>query len=561
MGVAPSVRPSQRLLDDDRRAPNRALLRGTGLSDEDLRKPRVALASAHATIAPCNAGLGALAQRAEAGVRAAGAIPQTFGIPTVSDGVAMGNDGMRYSLLSRELIADSIEAVVRATSVDGVLVLGACDKNAPGAAIAMCRLDLPSMFVYGGTIRPGRHAGRDITAQDVCEAVGAVAVGAIDREELHAIERAACPGPGTCGGMFTATTMAAALEALGLALPGSSTRAAEDPATADAAEDAGRALVALVEAGVTPRQLVTRPALLNAVAVVQALGGSTNAVLHLLAIAHAAEVELTLDDFERVRRDVPVLVDMRPAGRHPTVALDAAGGLPQVMRLLWDGGLLDGDCLTATGATLAEALEAVPAAPPADQDVILTPGAPKAPQGPLAILRGTLAPDGAVAKLSGVHATRFSGVACVFDDEDAAMEAILAGAIRSGDVVVIRYEGPAGGPGMRELLLPTSAIVGRGLGESVALVTDGRFSGGTHGFVVGHIAPEAQAGGPIALVADGDEIRIDVERGAIELLVAQDELAHRRAAWTPPPPRASRGVLAKYARQVGSAAHGAVTDA
>jgi dihydroxy-acid dehydratase len=546
--------------DHDRRAPNRALLRGVGMGDDDFARPRIAVGSAYATIAPCNAGLGTLADRAQDGVRAAGGVAHLFGVPTVSDGVAMGNPGMRYSLVSREVIADAVETVCRATSVDGVVVLGACDKNMPGAAIAMARLDLPAVFVYGGTIRPGHVRGREVTAQAVCEAVGELAAGTIDRDELTAIERAACPGPGACGGMFTANTMSAALETLGLSLPSTSTMDAEGDQVAGAAQAAGAAVVRLAREGLTARALLTECALRNAVVCVQALGGSTNAVLHLLAIAHAADVALDIADFEAARRRTPLLVNMLPSGPHATVAFHRAGGVPQVLRLLLDAGLIDGDCLTATGATLSENLADVPPEPPEDQDVILPVARPKSPRGNLAILRGSLAPDGAVAKLSGLTVTAMRGPARAFDAEEAAMDAILDGSVVAGDVVVIRYEGPAGGPGMREMLLPTSALVGRGLGHSVALVTDGRFSGGTHGFVIGHVAPEAQHGGPLALVREGDQIAIDAEAGTLELDVDAQELAGRAAAWSPPAPRHRRGVLAKYAREVASASRGAVTD-
>jgi dihydroxy-acid dehydratase len=554
------ARRSRRITQGFERAPNRAMLRAVGFGDADFEKPLVGVASAGSDITPCNLGLHGLAARASNALRAAGAMPQTFGTITVSDGISMGTAGMRYSLVSREVIADSIETVCEAQALDALLAVGGCDKNMPGAAIAFARLDLPAAFVYGGTIRPGHHDGRDLTVVSVFEAVGQCAAGRLDARELGEIERHACPGAGSCGGMFTANTMAAALEAMGLSLPGSSTLAAEDDEKGLSAEATARALLDALRAGRTARALMRRAAFENAIAVVLALGGSTNAVLHLLAIAHAARVPLALDDFERLRPRVPVLCDLKPSGRFVTVDLHQAGGVPQVMKLLLLHGLLHGDAPTLDGRSLEQTLRDVPEEPRAGQDVIRPWHAPVYSTGHLAILRGSLAPEGSVAKVSGIRSARLVGPARVFDSEEAALEAILAGRIAAGDVVVIRYEGPRGGPGMREMLSPTSALIGAGLGDSVGLVTDGRFSGGTYGLVVGHVAPEAAVGGPLALVRDGDPVSIDADAGRLDLRVDEDELARRRAAWRAPEPRATRGVLAKYARQVSSASVGAVTD-
>jgi dihydroxy-acid dehydratase len=555
-----SNRRSRAITAGMERAPNRAMLRAVGFTDADFSKPIVGVASAHSNLTPCNVGLAPLAARAEAALRDAGAMPQLFGTITVSDGISMGTDGMHYSLVSREVIADSIETVCRAQAMDGLLAVGGCDKNMPGAMIAMARLDVPAVFVYGGTIRPGHLHGKDLTVVSVFEAVGQRSAGRIGDGELAAIERHACPGAGSCGGMFTANTMSAAFEALGMSLPGSSTMAAEDEEKAESAAASARALCAAIAADLRPSRILTRAAFDNAIAVVMAIGGSTNAVLHLLAIADAAGVPLALDDFEAVRARVPVLCDLKPSGRYVTTDLHRAGGVPQVMKVLLENGQLDGDALSVTGKALRELLAEVPARPRTDQDVIRPFDDPLYPTGHLAVLRGNLAPEGAVAKLSGIAMHRISGPARVFDGEEACLAAILAGSIRAGDVVVIRYEGPKGGPGMREMLAPTSAIIGAGLGDSVGLLTDGRFSGGTYGLVVGHVAPEAAAGGPLALVEEGDRITIDGDARRVELEVADEELARRRARWQPPAPRVTRGVLAKYARQVGSAAHGAVTD-
>jgi dihydroxy-acid dehydratase len=545
----------------EERAPNRAMLRAVGFGDADFDKPIVGIANAHSTLTPCNANLDALARRAEAALAAAGAKPQSFGTITVSDGISMGTEGMKYSLVSREVIADSIETVVSAQSLDGLLAVGGCDKNMPGAMIAIARLDVPAIFVYGGTIKPGQLDGRDLTIVSVFEAVGQRAAGRIDAAQLAAIERSACPGAGSCGGMYTANTMSSAIEALGLSLPGSSTMAAEDDEKAESAAASARALVEAIAADRRPRRILTRAAFENAIAVVMAIGGSTNAVLHLLAIAHAAGVPLELDDFERIRVRVPVLCDLKPFGRYVTTDFHRAGGVPRVMKTLLDHGLLHGDAPTITGRTLADSLRDVPAEPAPGQDVVRPFSRPLHARGHLAILRGNLATEGAVAKVAGVASPRHTGPARVFESEEQCLKAILGGRIRKGDVVVIRYEGPKGGPGMREMLSPTSAIIGAGLGDSVALVTDGRFSGGTHGLVVGHVAPEAAVGGAIALVEEGDRITIDADELLLRLELDEATLERRRATWRPPAPRYTRGVLAKYAAQVGSASRGAVTDA
>ena len=555
-----SHRRSSAITEGDRRAPNRSMLRAVGFDDAAFQKPIVGVANAHSNLTPCNAGIGALSERATAALRAAGVMPQVFGTITVADGISMGTEGMKYSLVSREVIADAIETVVSGQSMDAVLALGGCDKNMPGALIAFARLDVPAIFVYAGTIKPGCHAGRDITIVSVFEALGQYEAGKLPRAELDAIERAAIPGVGACGGMFTANTMSSAIEALGMSLPHSSTMAAEDAEKAESTAESARVLALAVRNGLTARRILTREAFENAIAVVMAVGGSTNAVLHLLAIASAAKVPLTIDDFETIRGRVPVLCDLKPAGRYVATDLHRAGGVPQVMRMLLDHGLLHGGALTITGRTVAQNLAAVPAEPSAGQDVIRPWAKPMYAQGHLAILRGNLATEGAVAKITGVKHPVITGPARVFDREEGCAEAVFAGKIRPGDVVVIRYEGPKGGPGMREMLSPTSAIIGTGLGDSVGLITDGRFSGATHGLVVGHVAPEAAVGGAIALIQEGDLVTIDAERRLLQLEVDEAELARRRAAWKPPAPRYTSGVLAKYARLVGSAAFGAVTD-
>ncbi|CAN5699521.1 dihydroxy-acid dehydratase [soil metagenome] len=556
----PSHLRSSAITHGVQRAPNRAMLRAVGFQDADFEKPIVGIASGWSTITPCNAGLDVLARRAEGAARAAGAIPQVFGTITVSDGISMGTEGMKYSLVSREVIADSIETVCGAQSMDGVIAIGGCDKNMPGAMIAIARMDIPAVFVYGGTIKPGHYAGRDLTVVSAFEAVGQHSAGKIDDAELGEVERRACPGKGSCGGMFTANTMSSVFEAMGMSLPYSSTMAAEDEEKAESAAESARILVDAVRGGLLPRRILTRQAFENGIAVVMALGGSTNAVLHLLAIARAAEVPLTLDDFEAVRARVPVLCDLKPSGRFVATDLHRAGGVPQVMKILLEHGVLHGDALTVTGRTVEETLREMPAEPRADQEVIRPWSRPIYGQGHLAILRGNLAPEGSVAKITGVKSPRITGPARVFESEESCLEAILRGVIRPGDVVVIRYEGPRGGPGMREMLAPTSALIGAGLGDSVGLITDGRFSGGTYGLVVGHVAPEAAVGGPIALVEEGDAITIDAEQRLLATDVSERELARRRSAWNPPAPRYTAGVLHKYARQVSSASLGAVTD-
>jgi dihydroxy-acid dehydratase len=487
-------------------------------------------------------------------------MPQVFGTITISDGISMGTEGMKYSLVSREVIADSIETVVNGQSMDGLLAIGGCDKNMPGAMIAMARLNVPSIFVYGGTIKPGHYNGRDLTIVSAFEAVGEYSAGRISEEELLAVERHACPGAGSCGGMYTANTMSSAFEAMGMSLPYSSTMAAEDEEKAESAAQSAKVLAEAIKANIRPRDIITRQSIENAISVIMAVGGSTNAVLHFLAIAHAAEVPLTLDDFETIRARVPVLCDLKPSGRFVTTDLHRAGGIPQVMKILLNHGLLHGDCLTISGQTIAEVLRDVPDEPSPDQEVIRPWHSPLYPQGHIAILKGNLAPEGAVAKISGVKNPKITGPARVFNSEESCLEAILAGQIRPGDVVVIRYEGPKGGPGMREMLSPTSAIIGAGLGDSVGLITDGRFSGGTYGMVVGHVAPEAYVGGPIALVEEGDLITIDAPARLLHLHVSEEELASRRARWVPPEPRYKRGILAKYAKLVSSSSLGAVTD-
>jgi len=542
------------------RTPNRAMLRAVGFTDQDFAKPIIGIANAHSTITPCNAKLNDLALRAEAAARAAGAMAQTFGTITVSDGISMGTEGMKYSLVSREVIADSIETVCNAQCLDGVLAVGGCDKNMPGALIAIARMNIPAVFVYGGTIKPGHYKDQALTVVSAFEAVGQYSAHKLSEADLLEVERRACPGAGACGGMFTANTMSSAFEAMGMSLPYSSTMAAEDAEKADSAAQSAAVLVDAVRRDRRPRAILTRQAFENAIAVVMALGGSTNAVLHLLAIARAAQVPLALDDFETVRARVPVLCDLKPSGRFVTTDLHAAGGVPQVMKILLAQGALHGDALTVSGETVAEVLRDVPVEPSHDQDVIRPWSRPLYPQGHLAILRGNLATEGAVAKVTGIKQRRMTGPARVFDCEEDALAAILAGRIRPGDVLVIRYEGPKGGPGMREMLSPTSAIIGAGLGDQVGLITDGRFSGGTYGLVVGHVAPEAAVGGTIALVRDGDPITIDAERRTLALEVPEAELTRRRAAWTPPRPKYTSGVLAKYAKLVSSASLGAVTD-
>jgi len=542
------------------RTPNRAMLRAVGFNDDDFQKPIIGVANGYSTITPCNAGLNRLTERAVAVLQHAGTMPQTFGTITVSDGISQGTEGMKYSLVSREVIADAIETVCQAQSVDGLLAIGGCDKNMPGALIAIARLNIPSIFIYGGTIRPGHFNGEDLTIVSAFEAVGQYCAGKISEDHLVEIERRACPGIGSCGGMFTANTMSSAIEAMGLALPYSSTMAADSDEVVHNAAASAEALVRAVRKQLLPRQLLTREAFENAIAVVMAVGGSTNAVLHLPAIAHAAGVKLTLDDFERIRERVPVICDLKPSGKYVATDLHTAGGIPQVMKMLLSRGLLHGDALTITGETVAQVLAEVPENPRTDQDVIRQWDNPLYREGHLVILRGNLALEGAVAKVSGLKNKAITGPARVFDSEESCLHTILAGEIKPGDVVVIRYEGPKGGPGMREMLAPTSALIGAGLGDSVGLITDGRFSGATYGMVVGHVAPEAAVGGNLALVEEGDSITIDAERRLLQLNIADDELARRSEKWQPREQRYKTGVLAKYAALVSTASLGAVTD-
>lgn len=556
----PNNKRSQAITQGAKRSPNRAMLRAVGFGDGDFDKPIVGVANGFSTITPCNMGLNELSLSAERALRKAGAMPQMFGTITVSDGISMGTEGMKYSLVSREVIADSIETAVQAESMDGVIAIGGCDKNMPGAMIALARMNVPAIFVYGGTIKPGHYKGRDLTIVSAFEAVGQYTAHRIDDKELLEVERHACPGAGACGGMFTANTMSSAIEVMGMSLPYSSTMAAEDDEKRMSAARSAEVLVEAINQQICPRDLITRKSLENAISVVMAVGGSTNAVLHLLAIAHAAEVSLSIDDFEQIRARVPVLCDLKPSGRYVTTDLHHAGGIPQVMKMLLVHGLLHGDCLTISGETVAEVLREIPDKPRENQDVIRQWHNPLYAQGHLAILKGNLSPEGSVAKITGVKNPKITGPARVFDSEEACMNAILAREIQPGDVVVIRYEGPKGGPGMREMLSPTSALIGEGLGDSVGLITDGRFSGGTYGMVVGHVAPEAYMGGTIALVQEGDSITIDALQRLLQLNISDEELARRRAIWQPPEPRYIRGVLAKYAKLVSSASRGAITD-
>ena len=543
------------------RSPNRAMLRAVGFGDDDFDKPIVGVANGHSTMNPCNAGIQPLVDRAMEALSASGAMPQVFGFPTVTDGIGMGTEGMKYSLVSREVIADAIETSVNGQCMDGVLVAGGCDKNMPGAMMAMARINVPGIFVYAGTIKPGHWKGQTLTIVSPFEAVGAYTAGKMSKEDYDGIEHNACPSVGACGGMYTANTMSSSFEALGMSLLGSSQMASPDPEKADSSAASATVLVEAIKRDLKPRDIITRKSIENAISLVMATGGSTNAVLHYLAIAAAAEVEWTIDDFERVRKRVPVLCDLKPSGRYVAVDFHAAGGVPQVLKMLLDRGLLHGDCMTITGRTMAEELAPIASTPRTDQDVIRPIDRPIYEQGHLAILRGNLATEGCVAKITGLKNPAITGPARVFDSEPQCMEAILAERIRPGDVIVIRHEGPKGGPGMQEMLAPTSALIGQGLGESVGLITDGRFSGGTWGMVVGHVAPEAYVGGVIALVEEGDSITIDAHRLLIQLNVDDATLAARRARWRPPPPRYTRGLLAKYMRLVSTASLGAITDA
>ncbi len=542
------------------RSPNRAMLRAVGFGDGDFDKPIVGVANGHSTMNPCNAGIQPLVDRAIAALHDAGAMPQVFGVPTVTDGIGMGTDAMKYSLVSREVIADAIETSVNGQCMDGALVVGGCDKNMPAGIMALARMNVPGIYVYAGTIKPGFWKGQALTIVSAFEAVGAYTAGKMAKEDYEGIEHNACPSVGACGGMYTANTMSSSIEALGMSLLGSSQMASPDAEKADSAAESARVLVRAVDRDLKTRDIITRASIENAIALVMATGGSTNAVLHYLAIASAAQVEWTIDDFERVRRRTPVLCDLKPSGKYVAVDFHRAGGVPQVLRMLLEKDLVDGNCMTITGRTLGEELEAYSPVPRAGQDVIRPFDQPLYAQGHLAILRGNLAPEGCVAKITGLKNPAITGPARVFDSEPACMEAILARKIQPGDVVVIRYEGPKGGPGMQEMLAPTSALIGQGLGESVGLITDGRFSGGTWGMVVGHVAPEAQLGGLIALVQDGDSITIDAHRLLIQLNVDDAEIARRRAAWKAPAPRFTRGLLAKYTRLVSTASKGAITD-
>ena len=556
----PNNRRSRIITQGVARSPNRAMLRAVGFGDGDFDKPIVGVANGHSTMNPCNAGIQPLVDRAMAALKNAGAMPQVFGFPTVTDGIGMGTEGMKYSLVSREVIADAIEVAVNGQCMDGVVCVGGCDKNMPGAMMAMARINVPGIFVYAGTIKPGYWKGEKLTIVSPFEAVGAYSAGKMAKEDFEGIEKNACPSVGACGGQYTANTMSSSFEALGMSLLGSSQMASPDPEKADSAAASARALVNAVKSDLKPRDIITRNAIENAIALVMATGGSTNAVLHYLAIAAAAGVEWTIDDFERVRKRVPVLCELKPSGRFVATDFHAAGGVPQVLRILLDHGVLHGECVTITGRSLADELAGIPAEPRADQEVIRPWSKPVYAQGHLAILKGNLAPEGCVAKITGLKNPTITGPARVFDSEPACLEAIMAKKIKPGDVIVIRYEGPKGGPGMREMLAPTSALIGQGLGESVGLITDGRFSGGTWGMVVGHVAPEAYAGGNIALIEEGDPITIDAHKLLIELNVSEAELARRRARWKPPTPRYTRGVLAKYMKLVSTASIGAITD-
>jgi dihydroxy-acid dehydratase len=542
------------------RSANRAMYYAMGYKDEDFDKPMVGVANGHSTITPCNSGLQKLADAAIEAITGCNANPQVFGTPTISDGIGMGTEGMKYSLVSREVIADCIETCVNGQWMDGVIVIGGCDKNMPGGMMAIARCNVPAIYVYGGTVKPGRYKDKDLTIVSAFEAVGEFSAGRLSETDFKEIERRCIPGSGSCGGMYTANTMSSSFEALGMSLFYSSTQANPDQEKVDSTAASACVLVDAIKNNLRPSDIITRKSIENAVALIMAVGGSTNAVLHYLAIAHSAGIEWTIDDFERVRRKVPVLCDLKPSGRYVATNLHEAGGIPQVLKILLQNGLLHGDCMTITGKTMAEMLADVPAEPRADQDVIRPFSNPMYAQGHLAILKGNLAPEGCVAKITGLKNPAMTGPARVYDSEDAAMEAIMADRIRPGDIVVIRYEGPQGGPGMREMLSPTSALIGKGLGETVGLITDGRFSGGTWGMVVGHVAPEAYVGGNLALINEGDSVTIDAHRLLLQVNVDEAELARRRAVWKQPPPRYTRGVLAKFAKLASTASKGAITD-
>lgn len=557
---SPINRRSRNITEGVARAPNRSMYYAMGYQEGDFSKPMIGVANGHSTITPCNSGLQTLADAAVEALEAGGANSQIFGTPTISDGMGMGTEGMKYSLVSREVIADCIETCVNGLWQDGVLVIGGCDKNMPGGMMAMARTNVPSIYVYGGTIKPGYYKGRELNIVSAFEAVGEFTSGRLSAEDLKGVEQNACPGSGSCGGMYTANTMSSAFEALGMSLPYSSTMSNIDAEKRHSAAESARVLIEAVRNNLRPRDIITKKSIENAVSVIMAVGGSTNAVLHFLAIASAADIDWKIDDFERIRRKVPVIVDMKPSGKYLATDLHDAGGIPQVMKLLLDGGLLHGDCMTISGITIAEVLKDIPASPRSDQSVIRPLDNPIYAEGHLAILKGNLSPEGCVAKISGLKNPSITGPARVFDSEDDAMAAIMANKITHGDVVIIRYEGPKGGPGMREMLSPTAALVGQGFGETVGLITDGRFSGGTWGMVVGHVSPEAFMGGTIALVREGDSVTIDAHQLLIQLNLSDEEIAHRRTQWVKPKPRYTRGVLAKYAKLASSASLGAVTD-
>jgi dihydroxy-acid dehydratase len=552
-------RRSKNITQGIARSPNRSMYYALGYKEEDFDKPMIGIANGHSTITPCNSGLQKLADAAVESIRKSDANPQTFGTPTISDGMSMGTEGMKYSLVSREVIADCIETAVQGQWMDGVVVIGGCDKNMPGGMIGLARMNVPGIYVYGGTIRPGNWKGVDLTIVSSFEAVGEFSAGRMSKEDFDGIEKNACPSSGSCGGMYTANTMSSSFEALGMSLMYSSTMANPDQEKVDSAAESARVLVEAVKADLKPRDIITKKSIENAVALIMATGGSTNAVLHFLAIAHAAEVEWSIDDFERMRKKVPVICNLKPSGQYVATDLHKAGGIPQVLKILLDAGMLHGDCITITGKTIAEELKDVPSKPRADQNVIFPIDKALYDEGHLAILKGNLAPDGAVAKITGLKNPVITGPARVFEDEQSAMTAIVAGQIKAGDIVVLRYLGPKGGPGMPEMLAPTSAIIGQGLGESVGLITDGRFSGGTWGMVVGHVAPEAYAGGTIAFIKEGDSITIDAHKLLLQLNVDDAEIERRRGEWTQPAPRYTRGVLAKYAALAQPANKGAVT--
>ena len=553
-------RKSRAITQGDKRSPNRAMLRAVGFNDNDFKKPIIGIANGQSDVTPCNAGLGKLADVAKAEIKRSDGMPQMFGTITISDGISMGTEGMKCSLVSREVIADSIEAVCRGASMDAVICVGGCDKNMPGALIAMARLDIPSIFVYGGTIKPGHLDGKDLTVVSSFEAVGQHSAGSISLDQLTDIEKNACPGFGSCGGMYTANTMSSAIEAMGMSLPYSSTMSNEDQEKELNTKNSAQALFPMLEKNITPKDILTREAFENAISVVMAVGGSTNAVLHLLAISSYMNVNLTIDDFEIIRKRVPHFCDLKPSGQFVTVDLHRAGGIPQVMKMLLSKGLLHGDCLTVTGKTISENLKEVSSQANDNQKIILPIENPLSPEGHLVILKGNISPEGSVAKVSGIKTRRIEGPARVFNSEEECLEAVINDQIVEGDIVVIRYEGPKGGPGMREMLAPTSALVGKGLGEKVGLITDGRFSGGTHGLVVGHVAPEAQVGGVIGLIEEGDKIVIDIENRLLDAILTDEEIKLRKEKWKPLAPKYQKGVLAKYEKLVSSASIGAITD-